>query len=249
MTLETALLLAIGSGVLAILYGLGSVRLDPGAAGRQCADAGDRRCHSGRRAGVPQPAVLDHRPRRRGPVRGPRIGAELADGGRFRGGRAVVGTRGLHRHVHLGARERAHRAGCPWRHQRRAQGRVPRRRDHRNAGGGLGAARRGRILSGHVAACWAIPERRCGLWSASPSAARSSRSSRAWAAASSPRARTSAPTSSARSRPEYRRTIRAIPRSSPTTWATTSATAPAWPPTCSRPTPSRWSPPCCSAAW
>ncbi len=33
------------------------------------------------------------------------------------------------------------------------------------------------------------------------------------------------------------RTIRAIRRSSPTTWATTSATAPAWPPTCSRPTP------------
>jgi K(+)-stimulated pyrophosphate-energized sodium pump len=32
-----------------------------------------------------------------------------------------------------------------------------------------------------------------------------------------------------------------------TTWATTSATAPAWPPTCSRPTPSPSSPPCCSA--
>jgi hypothetical protein len=36
-------------------------------------------------------------------------------------------------------------------------------------------------------------------------------------------------------------------RSSPTTWATTSATAPAWPPTCSRPMPSPRSPPCCSA--
>ena len=33
------------------------------------------------------------------------------------------------------------------------------------------------------------------------------------------------------------RTTRATPRRSPTTWATTSATAPAWPPTSSRPTP------------
>jgi hypothetical protein len=44
------------------------------------------------------------------------------------------------------------------------------------------------------------------------------------------------------------RTTRATRRSSPTTSATTSATAPAWPPTCSRPMPSPWSPPCCSAA-
>jgi hypothetical protein len=72
-------------------------------------------------------------------------------------------------------------------------------------------------------------------WSAWPSAPRSFRSSRAWAAASSPRAPTSAPTSSARSRPAFPKTIRATRPSSPTTWATTSATAPAWRPTCSRP--------------
>ena len=42
-------------------------------------------------------------------------------------------------------------------------------------------------------------------------------------------------TSSARSRPAFPRTIRAIPRPSPTMSVTTSATAPAWPPTCSRP--------------
>ena len=38
---------------------------------------------------------------------------------------------------------------------------------------------------------------------------------------------------SARSRPASPRTTRATRRPSPTTWATTSATAPAWPPTCS----------------
>jgi K(+)-stimulated pyrophosphate-energized sodium pump len=47
--------------------------------------------------------------------------------------------------------------------------------------------------------------------------------------------------------PAFPKTTRATPRSSRTTSVTTSATAPAWRPTCSRPTRSRWSPPCCSA--
>jgi len=54
------------------------------------------------------------------------------------------------------------------------------------------------------------------------------------AAASSPRAPMSARTSWARWRPAFRKTTRAIPRPSRTTWATTSATAPAWRPICSR---------------
>ena len=45
-----------------------------------------------------------------------------------------------------------------------------------------------------------------------------------------------APISSARSKPAFPRTIPAIRRPSPTMSATTSATAPAWPPTCSKPT-------------
>ena len=77
---------------------------------------------------------------------------------------------------------------------------------------------------------------------ASASAAPCSPCSCVSAAASSPRPPTSAPTWSARSRPASPRTTRATPRRSPTTSATTSATAPAWPPTCSSPTPSRWSP-------
>ncbi len=50
------------------------------------------------------------------------------------------------------------------------------------------------------------------------------------------------PTWSARSSRAFRRTIRAMPRPSPTTWATTSATAPVWPLTSSSRTPSRSSP-------
>ena len=86
---------------------------------------------------------------------------------------------------------------------------------------------------------------RCTRSSASRSAARSSRSSRDSAAASSPRVRTSARISWARSKRAFPKTTRATRRSSRTTSATTSATAPAWPRTCSRPTRSRWSPPCC----
>ena len=79
------------------------------------------------------------------------------------------------------------------------------------------------------------PRRRSTRWSRSALARRSSRSSPDWAAASSPRAPTSAPISSARSRRAFPRTIRATRRRSPTTSATMSATAPAWRPTCSRP--------------
>ena len=86
---------------------------------------------------------------------------------------------------------------------------------------------------------------RCTRSWAWPSAARSSPSSRDSAAASSPRVRTSARTSWARSKRASPKTTRATRRSSPTTSATTWVTAPAWPRTCSRPTRSRWSPPCC----
>src|ERR1700724_3614668 len=69
------------------------------------------------------------------------------------------------------------------------------------------------------------------------SAARSFRSSHGLAAAFSPRAPTWAPTSSAKWKPEFPRTIRATRRSLPTTSATTSAIAPAWRPISSKHTP------------
>ena len=52
--------------------------------------------------------------------------------------------RRLHRHEHLGARQRAHRAGRQRGPERRAAGGVPRRRDHRHAGGRPRPARRRR---------------------------------------------------------------------------------------------------------
>ena len=74
-------------------------------------------------------------------VRCSRLALGWATAGGFAVGADSVGPRRLHRHVHLRARERAHRAGSASRHQRRAQGCVPRRRNHRHAGGRPGAAR------------------------------------------------------------------------------------------------------------
>ena len=68
-----------------------------------------------------------------------------------------------------------------------------------------------------------------------PSAPRSSPSSPVSAAASSPRVQTLAATWSARSKQAFLKMTRATRLPSPTTSATTSATAPAWPPTCSKP--------------
>jgi K(+)-stimulated pyrophosphate-energized sodium pump len=74
----------------------------------------------------------------------------------------------------------------------------------------------------------ALASMRCtrSRWARAPS-----RSSRASAAASTPRPPTWAPTSPARSRRTSPRTTPATPASSPTTSATTSATSPAWAPT------------------
>ena len=55
---------------------------------------------------------------------------------RLRHRRDPLGPRGLHRHEHLGARQRAHRPGRQQRPQRRAAGRLQGRRHHRHAGGG-----------------------------------------------------------------------------------------------------------------
>ena len=141
-----------------------------------------------------------------------------------------VGPHRLHRHDPGHARQRAHRR----RGQRaglaagRAAGGVPHRRHRRHVHRGPGPARRHRSSSG------SSRTRRRPSWSASGSAARCSPCSCGSAAASSPRRPTSAPTWSARSRRASPRTTPATRPPSPTTWATTSATAPGWPPTCSR---------------
>ena len=147
-----------------------------------------------------------------------------------------VGPHRLHRHEPRGARQRAHRGRGP-------VGLAARPRSRWRSAPAASPA-----CSPSASACSAPPSiimifqntaRRSS--SASGSVVRCSRCSCGSAAASSPRRPTSAPTSSARSRPASPRTTPATRPPSPTTWATTSATAPAWPPTSSRATRSRWS--------
>ena len=102
--------------------------------------------------------------------------------------------------------------------------------------GGAGAVR-GRARGVHLQG-----QRARTCWRASASARRCWPCSCGSAAASSPRPPTWAPTWSARSRRASPRTTRGTPRPSRTTSATTWATAPGWPPTCSSPTRSCWSP-------
>ncbi len=67
--------------------------------------------------------------------------ARLADRGWLCGRRHPVGPHRLHRHEHLRARQRAHRAGGDPGTERRSQRRLPRRRHHRHAGRGTGPDR------------------------------------------------------------------------------------------------------------
>ena len=162
---------------------------------------------------------------------------------RLRDRRPALGLDRLHRHERLGARQRARRRGRARRRLAGAEGRLPRRRDHRPARRRARADRRLRLLrrahlvlqrqpqDGGRRADRARLRRLADLGVRAGSAAASSR-----------RPPTSAPTSSARSRRASPRTTRATRRRSPTTSATTSATAPAWRPTCSRPTRSPRSP-------
>ncbi len=122
--------------------------LDPEAARRQRADAGDRGRHTGRRAGLPEPAVPHDRHRRRGARdhhRG-RAAARPVDSDRLRARRRAVRRSRLHRDERLGPRQRAHRTGGDPGPQSCAQHRVPRRCHHRPAGGRPRSARRRRLL-------------------------------------------------------------------------------------------------------
>ena len=65
---------------------------------------------------------------------------------RLRARRDPVGRLRLHRHEHLGARQRAHRAGGHPRHRPGARRRLQGRRDHRHAGGRPRPDRRRRVL-------------------------------------------------------------------------------------------------------
>ena len=146
MSPNITLWLSLGAALLAVIYGFITVRwvlsLSPGNARMQeiaAAIQEGAKAYMNRQyttiaiAGVVLFAIL-----------GFALNWETAH--RFRDRRGVLGPRGLHRHVRLGARERAHGAGGDERPERGAQGRVPRRRGHRAPRRRPGPARRRGLL-------------------------------------------------------------------------------------------------------
>ena len=114
----------------------------PGRGGRHRPDARDRRRRAGRRDGVSQSPVHDHRRRRHRRLRPALDLPGLPRRLRLPDRRAALGCRRLHRHERVGPGQRAHRGGRQARTGAGARGRVSRRRGHRHAGGGTRAARR-----------------------------------------------------------------------------------------------------------
>ena len=146
MNPNTALWLALGAAVLAVLYGVITVswvlKLCPGNARMQeiaGAIQEGAKAYMNRQyttiaiAGVVLFVVLG-------------FAAQLGDGDRLRDRRDLLGPRGLHRHVRVGTRQRAHRASRNQGPEPRAHGGVPRRRSHRPARRRLGPAGRRRVL-------------------------------------------------------------------------------------------------------
>ncbi len=125
---------------------LRAAKLDPQPERGQRAHAGDRRGDPARRGRLPGAPVQDDRHGRRRPgdpdLRLPRP----HHGRRLRARRRALGRLRLHRHEHLGARQRAHRAGRHQGHRPGARRRLQGRRDHRHAGRRPRPDRRRRVL-------------------------------------------------------------------------------------------------------
>ena len=144
----------------------------PGRGRRLGAHAGDRRRHPGRRHGLSEPAVHDHRRSRRGGVHRALDLPGLSRRLRLPARRRAFGLGRLHRHDRIGAGERAHRRGRAARTRPRAGRGVSRRRHHGAPGGGARPARSVRLLR-HPAAVRPGDPRRCSRgWSACRSAPR-----------------------------------------------------------------------------
>ena len=105
-------------------------------------DEGDRQGDPGRRPGVPQPAVHDHRRDRGGHLPVPHLHARVEDRCPLPDRRGAERRRRVRGHEHLGALQPAHRRGGPRRDQPRSPARVQGRRGHRLLRGRLRAHRR-----------------------------------------------------------------------------------------------------------
>ena len=120
-------------------------RGDGGGCGH-AAHAGDRRRHPGRRAGLSDAPIYDHRHRRRRHLPHCRRAIGLACRPWLPDRRHPLGRGRLHRHAGFGARQRAHRAGLDALAGRGPVHGLPRRRRDGHAGGRPGPARRRRLL-------------------------------------------------------------------------------------------------------
>ncbi len=134
------------------------------------ADAGDLGRGRRRRAGLPAPAIRDHRGRRNRRVHRARLPALLDGGDRLRHRRDPVRRGRLYRHERVGSRQRPHRAGGDGVAGGRPRHRLPLGRGHRHAGRGPRAPRRRRLFR--------LPDRRPRLRAVGPHCRR--RAGRAW---------------------------------------------------------------------
>ena len=138
--------LIIVCGLLSIVYGVYTV------ISLMSADAGSQRMQeiSGGgargRAGLSQAPIYDHRRRRRRRLHRARASVVVDGGDRLRDRRNPLGRGRLHRHERLGARQRAHRAGCDQVARRRPRHRFPLGRGDRPSGGGSRASGRRRLF-------------------------------------------------------------------------------------------------------
>jgi hypothetical protein len=147
MTGNSALILALVCGLMAVAYGFWA------AAGFFPRTRATPACRRSRRPSRPA-----RRPTWRGSTRPSPSSAWCWRADRHLPGRqdrhrlchrrGALGRLRLHRHERLGARQRAHRAGGHQGHWPGAGRGLPRRRHHRHAGGGPGPAGRDRLSTG-----------------------------------------------------------------------------------------------------